>query len=632
MISDRGEGTKRAPARPGAMAFAARPWVKWTLGALGLLLVLVLVAVAAFPVGMFRESAERELSERFGRPVTIGALERTPALSFTPTIHARDIRIPQAGWAGRGDLARIADLSVRIRALQLLTGRVDPQAITAQGVRLDLVRAADGRENWRTGRDGGSRGPLRLDGLTVRDAAISYRDLKQDRRFTVAVTADDKGVEARGTGVVRGAAVRIAAAGPAITDSTAPWPFDAMIDGPALAISVKGTMDAPLDTDRMTLAMTARASDLKLIDAVIEAGLFGTRPVRLSADVRRDGPVWKVTALKGNVGQSDIAGHVTADKSSGRTRLDGEVRSRRLDFDDLADDAGRAAAIALERREGLKLVPNTRVDIGKITSTDGRIAFRVDRIVSARRPSSLTSASGVLTLDRQLLTVEPLRVGLAKGTITGKVTVDQRGGRAAPIVTLALDMTDSSIAALAGGGEVSGRVDGRVRLTGTGETIRAAVGRSTGTIGIVARDGALPAKIAALLGFDAGRALTADDTDRARLRCAVMRLEVASGRGRFAPLIVDTSASQTRGTGGVAFPAETIAATLTGAPKRDSILRVPGSATAGGTLRNPSVTVPPEVKSAGNILKGIGRAIAGKQGPTAGDADCAALSRQAIGR
>ena len=43
-------------------------------------------------------------------------------------------------------------------------------------------------------------------------------------------------------------------------------------------------MDAPLDTDHMTLAMTARAGDLKLIDAVIEAGLFGTQAVRMSAD------------------------------------------------------------------------------------------------------------------------------------------------------------------------------------------------------------------------------------------------------------------------------------------------------------------------------------------------------------
>lgn len=596
------------------------------------LLICATVALAMFPVAPFRHRAEAALTERFGRPVTIGRLERTPAFSFTPTIHVRDIRIPQAGWAGAGDLARIGSVNVRIRAVRLLTGNIDPQAIVAQHVRLDLVRTADGRENWRTAPGESSGDPLRLDGLTIRDAVVSYRDAKQDRRFAVAVVADDKGVEARGSGTVRGAAVRVAMAGPAITHSDRPWPFQAMLDGPRLAIAAKGVMDAPLDTDRMALTVTARAVDLKLIDAVIEAGLFGTQPVRMSATVRHDGPRWSVRDLKGTIGRSDIAGTLDVDKTSGRTQLTGDIRSRALDFDDLADDAGLARAAALERAEGPRVVPNTRVNIAKIDRTDGRLTFRVDRIVSGKRPSSIRGARGTLTIDHQLLTIDPLRVELAQGTIGGRVTVDQRGGKRQPTVALALDLTGSNIAALSGGGEVSGRVDGRVRLTGTGDTIRAAVGRSSGTIGVVARDGTLPAKMAAMLGFDAGRALTADDGASATLRCAVVRMPVSNGRGRFAPLIVDTNVSQTRGSGGVRFPAETIAAVLTGAPKRDSLLRIPGSVRASGTLSNPQVTVPPEVKSVGNILKGLGRAITGHQGPRASDADCASLSRQAIGR
>lgn len=616
------------------MAPHHRRWLRWGAIALVVLAALALLLLATFPVAPFRERAERRLSERFGRPVTIGALERTPAFSFTPTIRIRNVRIPQPAWAGPGDLARIATLDMQIRSLGLLTGRVDPKNLTASGIRLDLVRTAEGRTNW--DRDGAAKdqrggSPLRLDGLTVRDAQVQYRDGKQDRRLTVAVTSDANGFIARGQGVVRGAAVRISASGAAITAGGQPWPFRARIDGPALSMTARGRMDAPLDTERMTLAVTAQATSLKLIDAVVEAGLFGTQPVRLTADVWHDGPKWQIDNLRGRIGRSDFTGRLGVDKSSGRTVLDGRIHATQLDFDDLADDAGRAKAAALERAVGPKVVPNTRVDIEKITSTDGRIDFRIDRIVS-REPTAMRSASGVLVLDRQLLTIEPLRIGLARGTIAGKAVVDQRGGRKAPSVTLALDLTGSSIAALAGGGDISGRLDGRVRLTGVGETIRSAVGRSSGQIGIVARDGALPAKMAAMLGFDAGRALTTDDSARATLRCAVVRLDVDGGRGRFAPLIVDTSASQTRGTGGVVFPAETIAATLTGAPKRESLLRVPGSVSVSGTLKSPQVVVPRETKSVGNILKGIGRAITGKQGPTAGNADCDALSRRAIGR
>lgn len=616
------------------MAPQHRRWLRWGAIILVVLLLSGVLLVAAFPVSPFRERAERTLSARFGRPVTIGALERTPAFSFTPTIRIRDVRIPQPAWAGSGDFVRIATLDMQIRSLGLLTGRVDPKNVTASGVRLDLVRTAKGRTNWdRPGgaKDDGSASPLRLDGLTVRDAVVRYRDGKQDRQFTLSVTSDANGFAARGQGVVRGAAVRVSASGAPITASGQPWPFRARLDGPALSMTARGRMDAPLDTERMTLAVTAQASSLKLIDAVIEAGLFGTQPVRLSADVRHDGPKWHIDTLRGRIGRSDFTGKLGVDKTSGRTVLNGDIHASQLDFADLADDTGLAKAAALERAVGPRVVPNTRVDIGKITSTDGRIAFRIDRIVS-REPSAITTASGVLMLDRQLLTIEPLRIGLKRGAITGKAVVDQRGGRKDPTVTLALDLTGSSIAALAGGGDVSGRLDGRVRLSGVGETIRTAVGRSNGQIGLVARDGALPAKMAAMLGFDAGRALTADDDARARLRCAVVRLDVAGGRGRFDPLIVDTSASQTRGTGGVVFPAETVAARLTGAPKHNSLLRIPGSVLVSGTLSSPQVVVPQETKSVGNILKGLGRAITGKQGPVAGNADCDALSRRAIGR
>lgn len=609
--------------------------VRWGAGAIVALLALALLVVAAFPVSWLKDAAERRLSDRFGRPVSIGAIERAPAFSFTPTIRVRDVRVPQADWAGAGDLARIAEASVRVNALALVVGRFSPSGIAARGVRLELVRDASGRENWRKADDrdaAGGRSP-RLEDFRVTDAVVRYRDAVQDRAVTLRVAADARrGVRASGSGSVRGRPVRVSASGPAIAGYAGAWPFAATIDGIALTMRVTGTMDTPLDTDRMTLRVTARASDLKMIDAVIEAGLFGTRPVRLAADVRHEDDLWRVTGLAGTIGTSDIAGEVTVTKVGGRTKLDGSVRSRRLDFEDFADDAGTAAAVALERRQGLRIVPDTRINIARIDTTDGRIAFAVDRIVSRRRPSSLTSARGVLSIDRQRLLAEPLRLGLARGAITGRVVVDQRGGKPKPTVTLALDLAGSSIGAVADGGNVNGRLDGRVRLTGVGDTIRQAVGASTGTIGLVARDGALPAKLAALLGFDAGRALTADANGRAGLRCAVVRLAVTDGRGTLAPLIVDTTQGQTRGTGTVTFPAETIAATLTGAPKRDSVLRLPGSVVASGTIRDPKVTVPREVGSVGNVLKGIGRAITGRQGSLATDADCAALGRQAIGR
>ncbi|WP_236559199.1 AsmA family protein [Sphingomonas sp. T1] len=597
-------------------------------------LVLGLIVLAAFPWGSLKGVIQRQLTARFGRPVTIGGIERVDTFGFNPTIRITDVRIPQAEWAGTGDFVRLREAEATFSGLALLKGAFGPRDVKARGLRLVLVRDRNGRTNWeRPGKPKGGGSSTDLDGLTISDSVIAYRDDKQDRFVTARFASDPvHGIRAAGNGTIRGAAVRIAVAGPSVERFRGkPWPFTATIDGDALSITAKGRMDHPLDTDAMELDVTARATDLKLIDAVIEAGLFRTQPVSFSAHVRHDQPKWTVTQLKGVVGRSDFTGHVSVDKQPGRSKVDGAIVSRQFDFGDLASDEGKAKGAALERAIGPRLVPNTRIDIGKIDTTDARMAFRIRRIVSAKGASPILSARGVLAIDHQLLTLSDLDARLPHGRVEGKLTVDQRGDRKVPMVDINLRLRGSSVQDLAGGGgDFSGNVSARARLRGPGTTIRAAVGNANGTIGFVARDGQLPQGIAAALGFDAARALLAKDGERAGLRCVVLKLDVTRGHGRIDPMIVDTTASLLRGQGSVVFPGETLNIRLSGTPKQHALLRVPGSAYMTGTIERPAVTIPPEVKSVGNIFKAIGRAITGKQGPTARDADCSGLAARVL--
>ncbi len=614
--------------------FFAKRWVKITGIVVAGVLVLGLIGLAAFPWGALKGVIQRQLTARFGRPVTIGGIERVDTFGFNPTIRITDVRIPQAEWAGTGDFVRLREAEATFSGLALLKGAFGPRDVKARGLRLVLVRDRNGRTNWeRPGKPKGGGSSTDLDGLTISDSVIAYRDDKQDRFVTARFASDPvHGIRAAGSGTIRGAAVRIAVAGPSVEQFRGkPWPFTASIDGNALSITAKGRTDHPLDTDAMELDVTARAADLKLIDAVIEAGLFRTQPLSFSAHVRHDQPKWTVTQLKGVVGRSDFTGHVSVDKQAGRSKVDGAIVSRQFDFGDLASDEGKAKGAALERAIGPRLVPNTRIDIGKIDTTDARMAFRIKRIVSAKGASPILSARGVLAIDHQLLTLSDLDARLPHGRVEGKLTVDQRGDRKVPMVDINLRLRGSSVQDLAGGGgDFSGNVSARARLRGPGTTIRAAVGNANGTIGFVARDGQLPQGIAAALGFDAARALLAKDGERAGLRCVVLKLDVTRGHGRIDPMIVDTTASLLRGQGSVVFPGETLNIRLTGTPKQHALLRVPGSAYMTGTIERPTVTIPPEVKSVGNIFKAIGRAITGKQGPTARDADCSGLAARVL--
>lgn len=602
--------------------------------ALGALLALLLLVVALFPYGLFKGAVERRLSARFGRPVTIAALERVDTFGLAPVLRVRGMTIPQPSWAGHGNFVRLAEGQARLALWPLLVGRLEPSDIRLRGLRLALVRAADGSTNWRRSGSGGggSFDAGALAGLRIADGEIVYRDAKRDRQVVVALSIDPaRGVRLDGHGTVMGTPVTLAVRGGPTLDVGRPWPFTARLDGPALTMTARGTADWPLDFAAMRFAVTTRAQDLRLVDAVIEAGLFGTRPVTLAARVRRDRDDWTIAGLHGTIGGSDVAGDLTVKKRDGRHLLAGHVVSHALAFDDLSSDEGRARAAALERRIGPKLVPDLRIDLANLATTDGRLDVRVDRIVSHTGATSLRALHGTLALDHQRLVVDPFVLNLTTGAIRGRAVVAQ-DGRPVPTVTLDLRLTDSSITTLAGGGgSVTGTVAARAQLTGHGATLRAAVGDSDGRIGFVARDGVLPARVAAALGFDAGRALFAADDAQAELRCVVVPLAVRHGRGTLDPaMVVDTSQSQLHGQGTIDFPSEAMAIRLTGAPKHGAILRLPGSASIGGTIREPQVVVPPEVKSVGNILKAVGRAITGDQPPVAEEADCGALAAAAL--
>ncbi|CAN5623477.1 hypothetical protein BH10PSE14_BH10PSE14_21770 [soil metagenome] len=607
----------------------------WVAGGIVAFFAASLVVLAAFPWGMLRETIARRAGEQVGRPVTIGRIERLDSFSFSPTVAIHDVVVPQAVWAGKGELARIATARVRFSAWALLAGRFAPQSIEVDGLNLALVRDAQHRVNWRKegahGGDGDDSSPT-LDHLVLHDARVSYRDALRQRNFQLRVTSDARGFVVSGTGRVLGQPVTVEARGPAIEASGQPWPFRAKIDGAALSIDARGTMEAPLDTHHMTIDVSARADDFKLVDAIIEAGLIGTQPLTLTAHARHDGNRWDISSVTGKVGQSDIAGHVTATKVDGRTRVDGAIVANRLRFDDFASNDGLAKAAALAAAEGPKLVPNLRINIRKIDHTDGALAFTVRQLIDNGGAGAFTGLSGRVTLDHRLLIVDPLRFSMARGTMSGTVRVDQHDGRDEPLVTIDMAIRNSTLGAIAGtaGGEVDGRFDAHAHIIGTGSTIRAAVGNGDGSIGVMARDGRLPAKIASMIGFDAGRSFFTDGDEEAGLRCVALRLDVRHGTGRADPFVIDTTRSRSEGGGTVSFPAETLSLDMNGHPKERVVLRLPGSLHIGGTIKQPEPVIPREVKSVGNIFKAIGRAIRGDQGPLATEADCAALARQVL--
>ncbi|MEH6661264.1 MAG: AsmA family protein [Parasphingorhabdus sp.] len=596
------------------------------------ILLLAILLLGAVPASIFQTVISDKLQGASDRDVTIGSVSRDSFFSYSPVITIHDVRVAQPTWAGEGDFLKLKSISARVSVLDIISGSARPDRVQVNGLDIALIRDKDGRSNWNDDDrddDKDDRGPVLTD-LDITNSHFSFTDHKRDLSLDGPISVSLKdGLRAEGRGTFLKSKATMLFTGGAIAgiDPEADYPFTVSLQSPALELTAKGNMKGVLNTDRFTASLSARAPTLKNLDRIIEAGLFGTQKIDLRADIRHKDKDWFVDKLNGSIGRSNLSGKADILKRDGRTKIDANIKFATLDFDDLADDAGRAKAAALTRRIGPRVLPNTRINLSKMGPTDGQMVFAVDRLLS-RLDTVFRGVQGKLSLDHKLINITNLVIGLKSGRMTGSVQVDHRSG--APKLSTDLTLTGASISDLIGNGDiVTATMRGRITLSGTGDTFREALEKADGKAAMVASDGSVRATVAHVLGQNLGGAveeIIGNPKARVPLRCLVANFTARNGILTPSPLAIDTKVSIGRGEGRITLKGETISLILRGGAKGKSALRIVDPIRISGTLNAPDVSVAglgkakdAEKPSLGDVLKVATKSIGSALG--IGDSD-----------
>jgi len=612
------------------------------LAGVAVVLVLGILFLGAVPASILRGVIVEKLQGASDRDVAIGSVTRDSFFSYSPVITVHDLRVAQPRWAGDGDFIRLKSVSARLSVLDILTGGVQPDRVRIDELEIALIRDENGRSNWdedeADDRDEDENGPALTD-LDVRQSRFSFTDRKRGLDLAGPITVDSKnGLRAEGKGTFLQTKASLSFTGGAITgiDPEADYPFEMALDSPALNLTAKGKMQGVLNTGLFTASLSAQAPTLKNLDRVIEAGLFGTQPIDLRANVRHKDKDWFVTKLDGSIGRSRLSGNADILKRDGRTKIDATIHATTLDFDDLADDAGLARAAALTRRIGPRVIPSTRINLSKMGPTDGQLDFTIDRLLS-RRDTVFRSLKGTLSLDHKLIKISDLVIRLKSGRMTGGLQVDHRSG--APKFSTDLTLRGASISDLIGNGDiVTATMRGRIKLSGFGDTVRAALEKADGKAAMVASGGSVRATAAHVLGQNLSGAvgkIIDDPKARVPLRCLVASFDAKNGVLTPGPLAVDTEISIGRGEGRIALDGETISLILRGGAKGKSALRIVDPIKISGTLTAPNVSVAglgkaedAEKPSLGDVLKVATKSIGSALGIGSSDKQDEAFQRR----
>ncbi|MBX3486095.1 MAG: AsmA family protein [Phenylobacterium sp.] len=596
----------------------AKKALGWTGAVLAIIAIAVAILIAVWDWNWFRGPLERAASARLHRQVTIAGDLNVNLWSWRPSATVDGISIANPAWAGRDKMGSIDRLTIRVRLVPLLWGKLDTRVLAVDRPNFRLLADAQGRKNWDFS-DGKVQPPADfppIQHFVIRDGRLSYLDAQRDVRFQGTINAREslgeknRGFELLGRGTINGAPFRAeVTGGPLLNiERTQPYPFDVDLRAGDTYITARGAVPKPFDLGAFHMNATMRGPDMAALFPLIGVALPNTPPYSLRGRLERKGFLWKVDNLSGRVGDSDLSGDVSVTTGRARPFLKAALQSRSLDFDDLGAIFGAApkvgpgetaspeqVAIARTMAAQQRIFSDAPLDVTRMRAMDADVTYRAISIRDT--PIKLSAASVHVKLDNGLLRADPVRFDLPQGRIEGQVALNARG--AVPATDLDLRLSNARLEwlvpmAFQGGPVVNGGLVGRARLSGTGDTLHKTFGGANGQVTVVAPGGEIRESIAELMGVNVIKGLgLLKKKDTTELRCAVASFKTANGVMTADSIVLDTGPVVVTGRGLIDLGTERMDFRLRGHDKTFRLVRVLLPVTMKGPLTAPKLGVEP---------------------------------------
>src|SRR5262245_5501192 len=574
----------------------------WWVGGIAAIvaaLAVLLLGASLFDWNQARGWIAGQVKERTGRELEIGKLEVTRRFSLRPRIRAEQVAFSNAEWGERRPMFTADSVEFSISLPELLRGRVVLPEVTLGEAGLLLQRDSEDRRNWRLRPDTGDAGrePPAILQLAANRLTVRIKDEPSDTDLVVDTrpTADaGREIAFDAKGRVRGS--RLAARGTgaslaSLLDRSVPYRFKVSATVGEARATFDGTATILAAFEAIDARVTVAGRDLAVLADVLNLAWPPTASYDLAGRLRRSGKTWELIGISGTVGKSDVQGDLRVVRADPRPALTGKLVSRELDIADLGGFVGGRPGVADEKPAG-KVLPAEQIDLAKLRRMDAKVSLTATSFRN-RDKLPLDNLSATLVLADGVLRVEPLRFGVAGGSVDSRVAVDAR--EKAATVDIASSVRSLHINQLVPGTDVLdaslGAVDGKIALKGRGNSAAAVLGTSNGHIDLVSSGGEVSNLLLEIAGADLGEIVKffVGGDQQVQLRCGVVAFDVQDGLMRSKAIVIDTDDTYIGGEGTVSLRDERLDLRLLPLPKDVSILSLRGPLRARGTFAEPSV-------------------------------------------
>ena len=568
-----------------------------------LLLVLTLV-IFFFPWDALRGPINRYVSGQLGRRFEI-TQHLAVHLGRSTTVRFDGVEIANPEWASEHQLLSAKAAEFDIELLPLLVGKVVLPRIVLTEPQIGLQIEPDGRRTWALSRDTSDAGSVpEIGALQVDQGTLKYLAAAQGANMVVQFSVAQESAEQlplsyKATGKWKNEAFnangRTGGVLQLSKDTAAPFPIEVNAVAGRTSLKAKGVIANLAELGGVDATFDLQGRNLEELYRLLGVVLPSTPAYKLRGKVSKHGKVWAASEIQGVLGKSDLSGALSFDQSAAVPLLTGKVQSKLLDFEDLgpviglapsSGRAGQSAAVvaspagpqkkpARSETAGRKVLPVIPLDVTKIKSMNADVTYAAADIRHAR-DLPLDKGSVHVKLKAGVLELDPVSLGVAGGTVAGRIHIDANAAPAA--VSTQLDVRGLRLNQLFPGVETTkssfGKISGKFDLKGHGNSVAQMLGSASGDMAVLMGKGEISNILLEFIGLDAGEAIKffLRGDRNVELRCAAAAFDVKQGLMTSRAIVLDTSDTVINGRGQVSLAHETLDLVLDPLPKDHSIL------------------------------------------------------------
>ena len=621
-----------APERTGAPVLPATPRrpERWHaplgigLGILATLIGLLLLAWAILFItkGRFLKSTvEKYASSATSRQVRIAGDFQLYLAPINVKFVADGMTISNPSWASKPNFFAADHIETRISTVRLIFGKRHARWLNLANAAVDAEWDKSHTHNTWTFGDPNKKGePFQMPTIeraTVTGTTVRFRDasllIATDQSIdTVRSTGTniDDAIGFQGKGTLRGQPFTNTGKllSPNTTVTFGRTRLELHADSGPTHLDLAGTLPAATQLEGSDLNLAVRGPNARLLFELLGVVLPDTRTYRFRSHLTKDDGAWKFTRLTGTFGDSDLAGDMTITMPKDRLKLEATLASRKVDIIDVGPffgydpnvlaTTGVAAAASTQGgpKDHPRILPDAPLRADALKIFDAHVDYKVAAIRAPHLPVSNVALT--LDLDHNLLKLSPLTMDVSGGHLASDIVLDARGR--AVVTDYDIRLSPTPLGKLLKGFGMSeagttGTIKARIKMKGTGDSVRKSLATSNGRIAIGLPAGTFITSYAQLSEFDIGVFLQKLLQDKLkqpiRINCGLVAFTVRNGIASADPILIDTDKNVMTATGGFSFVDESMNVEFRSRAKKFSAFSGQSPVGIGGYFAAPRIQI-----------------------------------------